>query len=92
MANVLEIAKRARAAALELSGVSKERKNAALARIAELLEQDAENIIAANSRDLEKAAAAASMTVESFSSDKLEEAGLNEIKRRQDFIRRISEI
>ena len=58
MANVLEIAKRARAAALELSGVSEERKNAALARIAELLEQDAENIIAANSRDLEKAAAA----------------------------------
>ena len=37
-------------------------------------------------------AAAASMTVESFSSDKLEEAGLDEIKRRQDFIRRISEI
>ena len=32
------------------------------------------------------------MTVESFSSDKLEEAGLDEIKRRQDFIRRISEI
>lgn len=58
MANVLEIAKRARAAALELSGVSEERKNAALARIAELLEQEAENIIAANSRDLEKAAAA----------------------------------
>lgn len=57
MANVLEIAKRARAAALELSGVSEERKNAALARIAELLEQEAENIIAANSRDLEKAAA-----------------------------------
>lgn len=38
------------------------------------------------------AAAAASMTVESFSSDKLEEAGLGEILRRAEYVRKISEI
>lgn len=37
-------------------------------------------------------AAAASMTVESFSSDKLEEAGLGEILRRAECVRKISEI
>ena len=80
MANVLEIAKRARAAALELSGVSEERKNAALARIAELLEQDAENIIAANSRDLEKAAAAglSKPMLERLSLDRKKIAGIAE--------------
>ena len=36
--------------------------------------------------------AAASMTVESFSSDKLEEAGLGEILRRAECVRKISEI
>ena len=80
MANVLEIAKRARAAALELSGVSEERKNAALARIAELLEQEAENIIAANSRDLEKAAAAglSKPMLERLSLDRKKIAGIAE--------------
>ena len=37
-------------------------------------------------------ASAASMTVESFSSDKLEEAGLGEILRRAECVRKISEI
>ena len=90
MANVLEIAKRARAAALELSGVSEERKNAALARIAELLEQEAENIIAANSRDLEKAAAAglSKPMLERLSLDRKKIAGIAEGVRHRDELRK----
>lgn len=58
MTTVLEIAQRARAASLELATVSTERKNAALERLAQLLEQSADEIVAANVRDVEAAAKA----------------------------------
>ena len=55
MATVLEIAKGARAASLELAAAPTELKNAALVRLAELLLENAPSIIEANARDLEKA-------------------------------------
>lgn len=55
MATVLEIAKGARAASLELAAAPTELKNAALMRLAELLLENAPSIIEANARDLEKA-------------------------------------
>ena len=55
MATVLEIAKGARAASLELAAAPTELKNAALVRLAELLLENAPAIIEANARDLEKA-------------------------------------
>lgn len=58
MTTVLEIAQRARVASLELATVSTERKNAALERLAQLLEQSAAEIVAANVRDVEAAAKA----------------------------------
>ena len=55
MATVLEIAKGARAASLELAAAPAELKNAALMRLAELLFENAPEILEANARDLEKA-------------------------------------
>ena len=55
MATVLEIAKGARAASLELAAAPTELKNAALMRLSELLLENAPSIIEANARDLEKA-------------------------------------
>jgi glutamate-5-semialdehyde dehydrogenase len=49
---VTSIAQRARAASLELATISADRKNAALARLAELLELSTDALLAANRRDL----------------------------------------
>lgn len=57
MKSVLDIAKSARAAALELANVSTQKKNATLERLAKLLRQNAEKFFAANAEDVEKAKA-----------------------------------
>ncbi len=54
---VTSIAQRARAASLVLATTPTERKNAALTRLAELIEQSHEPILAANARDLADAEA-----------------------------------
>lgn len=58
MTSVLEIAQKARAAALELATTSTEKKNEALLRLAKLLTENAAAILAANARDLQKASQA----------------------------------
>lgn len=57
MKSVLEIAKDARRASLELANVSASAKNKALKFIADFLLEDAKKIMAANAKDLESAAA-----------------------------------
>ena len=57
MKSVLEIAKDARRASLELANVSASDKNKALKFIADFLLEDAKKIMAANAKDLESAAA-----------------------------------
>ncbi|MFZ9745398.1 MAG: glutamate-5-semialdehyde dehydrogenase [Opitutaceae bacterium] len=56
---VTTLARRARAASLVLANVSRERKDAALLRLAELLEAAGPELLAANARDLESPEAAA---------------------------------
>ena len=52
---VSDIAKRARKAALKLAVASSDRKNAALSRLADLIEENEAQIISENLRDLENA-------------------------------------
>ena len=55
MKTILEIAQRARAASLQLAAETTARKNAALLRLAELLLENTDSLIASNAKDLEKA-------------------------------------
>lgn len=55
MKTILEIAQRARAASLQLAAETTARKNAALLRLAELLLESTDTLIASNAKDLEKA-------------------------------------
>ena len=55
MSNLIEIAKLAKQASLELSSVSTELKNKALDRVAQLLEANKKEIIDANKLDLKNA-------------------------------------
>lgn len=55
--NLLELAQSAKKSAVLLSAVSSERKNAALAAIAQALKQNSARIVEANQRDLDKAKA-----------------------------------
>lgn len=55
MKTILEIAQRARAASLQLAAETSARKNAALLRLAELLLENTDSLIASNAKDLEKA-------------------------------------
>ncbi len=71
---ILEIAQRARKAALELANAPEEKKNAAISRLAKLLRENAQSIIAANAIDLKKAEASG------MSKAMLERLALNEKK------------
>ena len=73
MSNLIEIAKLAKQASLELASVSTELKNKALERVAQLLEANKKEIIDANKLDLESA-------VKLVESGKLTKSAYNRLK------------